>query len=207
MAIVGQLRSVITAAAISFGIVWTAAQPSEAQPEYAEMTLGNAEASVTVIEYASFTCPHCANFHRDSFGRLKSDYIDTGKVFYVLREVYFDLPGLWAGIVARCGDGTKYFGLVDILFDKQQSWSRAEGAAEIVARLRSIGLGAGLTNEQLDACLADEANAEMLFQAFKGFADQDSIMSTPSFVINGDLYSNMPYEDLAEIIEEKLGQQ
>ncbi len=169
MAIVGRLRSVITAAAISFGIVWTAVQPLAAQPEYTEMTLGDAGASVTVIEYSAFTCPHCAKFHRDSFGRLKSDYIDTGKVLYVLREVYIRHQDLWAGIVARCDDGTRYFGLVDILFDKQSSWSDGESSAEIVDRLRRIGLGAGLTNEQLDACLDDQAKAEMLEQASLDF--------------------------------------
>ncbi len=70
-----------------------------------EMSIGNPDAAVTVIEYASFTCPHCASFHASSFKQLKADYIDTGKINFIYRDVYFDRLGLWAAIVARCGDG------------------------------------------------------------------------------------------------------
>ena len=173
-------------------------------PEYVEMRLGSPDAPVEFIEYASFTCPHCANFHEGSYQRLKSDYIDTGDVRYTLREVYFDLPGLWAGIVARCGGESKYFGIVDMLFARQQDWSRQSSANEIVSSLQSIGLAAGLTSEQLNSCLTDEANAEMLFDKFKEFSENDGITSTPSFVINGERHSNMSYEELADIIEEEL---
>ena len=184
----------------------TAGQAAEGNPEYVEMTLGNPDAKVVVTEYASFTCPHCGTFHRDVFGRLKSEYIDTGRILFRLREVYFDRYGLWAGIVARCGGPPKYFGIVDLLFDKQEVWSRQNSPAQVAARLRGIGSAAGLTEDQLDSCLTDEANAEMLFNAYKEFADEDGITSTPSFVIDGELHSNMPYGDFVGILEGKLSQ-
>ena len=83
-----------------------------------EMVLGNEEAPVTVIEYASFTCPHCASFHSQVFKDLKSNYIDTGKIKFVMREVYFDRYGLWASIVARCDGTARFFGISDMLFEK-----------------------------------------------------------------------------------------
>ena len=83
-----------------------------------DMSLGNSDASVTLIEYASFTCPHCASFHAGPYKQLKEEFIDTGKINFVYREVFFDRPGLWAAIVARCGDGAenRYFGIADLLY-------------------------------------------------------------------------------------------
>ena len=196
----------IASAAVLALTAATAGQAAEGDPEYVEMTLGNPDAKVVVTEYASFTCPHCGTFHRDVFGRLKSEYIDTGRILFKLREVYFDRYGLWAGIVARCGGPSKYFGIVDLLFDKQEVWSRQNSPAQVAARLRGIGSAAGLTDDQLDSCLTDEANAEMLFNAFKEFADEDGITATPSFVIDGELHSNMPYGDFVGILEGKLSE-
>ncbi|MCE2523120.1 MAG: DsbA family protein [Rhodobacteraceae bacterium] len=192
--------AIFTLVAIPMGLA------AQEEPEYVEMTLGNPDAKVIVTEYASFTCPHCGTFHQNVFGRLKSEYIDTGKILFRLREIYFDRYGLWAGIVARCGGESKYFGIVDLLFDKQDSWSRQNSPAQVAARLRGIGLAAGLTDTQLDACLTDQANAEMLFAAYQEFADDDGITSTPTFIINGKLHSNMPYEDFAELLDNELSE-
>ena len=200
-------RSAVASAIIALTIAAAPAVPAmEGEPEYMEMTLGDPNATVVVTEYASFTCPHCGSFHRDVFGKLKSEYIDTGKILFRLREVYFDRYGLWAGIVARCGGESKYFGIVELLFDKQETWSRQENPTEVVERLSGIGLAAGLTDEQLESCLTDEANAEMLFNAYRKFADEDGVRSTPSFVIDGELHSNMSYEDFAEILDARLAE-
>ncbi len=88
-------------------------------PAVPELVLGNPDAKVIVTEYASYTCPHCATFHAAVFKHLKADYIDTGKVKFVYREVYFDRYGLWASIIARCGGEMKYFGISEMLFDQQ----------------------------------------------------------------------------------------
>ena len=171
---------------------------------YEEMSIGSDKAAVTVVEYASFTCPHCGTFHLEDFKRLKAEYIDTGKIKFELREVYFDLPGLWAGILARCGGAEKYFGIVDLLFERQFQWSRKETALEIVGELMKIGMVAGIDRNDIEACFQDQENAEMLHEAYRKFAANDGITSTPSFVIGGERYGNMPFEEFSLIIDELL---
>lgn len=169
-----------------------------------DMVLGQAEAPIEVIEYASFTCPHCASFHATVFEDLKGNYIDTGKIRFVYREVYFDKFGLWAATVARCGGAEKYFGISDMLFETQKDWLAPGEAAGIAENLRKIGLKAGLTGEQLDACMQDEAQLKAMIATYQANATKDEINSTPSFVIDGQKYSNMSYEDFAKILDEKL---
>lgn len=170
-----------------------------------EMALGDPDAPVTVVEYASFTCPHCATFHQGPFQQLKADYIDQGHVRFVYREVYFDRPGLWASMVARCGDAMRFFGITEILYDQQDEWIDRENLAATADNLRRIGIGAGLTEEQVNACLADAEMAETLYAWFEQNATADGITATPSFVINGQLYSNMSYGDLTEILDGMIG--
>ncbi len=171
-----------------------------------DMSLGNPDAAVTVIEYASFTCPHCASFHTDSFKQLKADFIDTGKINFIYRDVYFDRPGLWAAIVARCGEGAenRFFGIADLIYQRQNQWARSSDPQQIVDQLRTIGKTAGLTDGQLDACFSDGDKAQALYAYYLQNADEDGIDSTPSFVINGQKYSNMAYDEMKELIESKL---
>jgi len=176
--------------------------------EIVEMVLGNPDAEVTVVEYASFTCPHCASFHAGSFKDLKKDFIDTGKIKFVYREVYFDRQGLWAAIVARCGEGAenRYFGIADMIYENQRAWARQEDPAAIVDSLRRFGKTAGLTDTQLDQCFSDADTAQKLYARYLQLAEEDSVTSTPTFIINGDLYSNMPYAEMADIINAALGE-
>lgn len=169
-----------------------------------EMSLGAEDAPVTVVEYASFTCPHCARFHETVFKDLKKNYIDTGKVRFIHREVYFDRFGLWAGMVARCGGEDRYFGVADIVYNTQSEWTKGGDPATIVENLRRIGRTAGLTDEQLDACLSDADKAKTLVAWFEENAKEDGIQSTPSFMIDGKLYSNMSYDEFAEILDGML---
>ena len=173
-----------------------------------DMSLGNPDAAVTVIEYASFTCPHCARFHMDAFKQLKADFIDTGKINFVYREVYFDRFGLWAAIVARCGDGAenRFFGIADMVYEQQSTWARQENPADIVDSLRKIGKTAGLTDAQLDQCFTDGDTAQAMYARWLQQSEADDITSTPSFVIDGKKYSNMPYDEMKEIIESALGE-
>jgi protein-disulfide isomerase len=168
-----------------------------------EMILGDVNAPVTIVEYASFTCPHCKDFHLENFLKLKKEYINTGKVKFIFREVYFDKYGLWAGMVARCGGSKSYFGLIDMIFEKQSEWVTGE-VAEVVDKLKRIGKTSGLTNEDLEVCLQDTANARALVEAYRVNSVEDNIQSTPSFVINGKLHSNMDYDDLVSIINKEL---
>lgn len=174
-------------------------------PVVADMTLGNPDAPVTVIEYASFTCPHCKNFHDNVFGQLTADYIDTGKIHFIYREVYFDRFGLWAGMVARCGGGERYFGIADLLYEGQREWIGDGEPATVAANLRKIGKTAGIEEEALNACLSDEAMARAMVETYRTNAERDGIDSTPSFVIDGVKYDNMPYDEFSAILDEKLG--
>ena len=180
--------------------------PTQTQtPQVVEMTLGQAEAPVEVIEYASFTCPHCKNFHAGPLKKLKSEYIDTDKINFIYREIYFDRFGLWAGMVARCGGPARYFGLADLLYEKQSEWSKGDPAT-VAGNLRRLGKSAGLGDEQLEACLSDADKAKAMIEVFEETSKADDINSTPSFVINGTKYSNMSYEDFSEVLDKELAE-
>ena len=168
-----------------------------------EMVLGNEDAPVVLIEYASFTCPHCRNFHEDSFLKLKKDYIEPGLVKYIFREVYFDKYGLWAAMVARCGGSKKYFGLIDLIFKKQDEWTTGD-VDEVVAKLERIGKISGMSDSEIQNCMQNNTKARALVEKYRENALKDDIKSTPSFIINGKLYSNMDYDKLTEIIENNL---
>lgn len=180
------------------------AQQAPATEAVTDMALGQVDAPVTLVEYASFTCPHCATFHDRVFGQLKADYIDTGKVRFVYREVYFDKFGLWAAMVARCGGEMRYFGMVDMIYDTQRDWIGDGNDATVAENLRKIGLKAGLSREQVDACLNDGATAEAMVANFQKNATADGIDATPTLVIDGQKHSNMSYEELKAILDEKL---
>ncbi len=166
-----------------------------------DMILGDADAPITVIEYASFTCPHCASFHATTYPKLKADYIDTGKVKFVFREVYFDRFGLWASMIARCGGQERFFGLTDLLMKGQSEWARAGDPVAIADAIRKVGRLAGLQDAELQACLQDEENAKTLVAWYQTNAAADDITGTPSFVINGSKYGNMSYADLKTILD------
>jgi len=173
-------------------------------PEVAELVLGNPEATVTVIEYASYTCPHCATFHDAVFKPLKRDYIDTGKIRFIYREVYFDRYGLWASMVARCGGEMRYFGIQEMLYKGQRDWAASDNPNEVVENLRRIGRAAGLDNDQLDACFADGAKAQAMVEKFQTDSEADGITGTPSVVINGVKHSNMSFAELSRLIDAEL---
>lgn len=169
-----------------------------------EMTLGNEDAEVTLIEYASYTCPHCARFHHGPFKQLMSDYIDTGKIKFVYREVYFDRYGLWASMIARC-EPSKFFGINDLIYNTQPEWTRAGDQSAVVNELRKIGLLAGLDQDTMEACLQDGDKARTLVAWYQENQAADDVTGTPSFVLNGRKISNMPYAELSSLIEAELG--
>lgn len=169
-----------------------------------EMVLGNPDAPVTLIEYASYTCPHCASFHENTYPQLKADFIDTGKVKFVFREVYFDRYGLWASMIARCGGQDRFFGITDLMFETQSEWTRAGEPVAIADELRKIGRMAGLNDEVLNSCLQNEESAKNLVEWFQNNAARDEINSTPSFMINGTKHGNMSYPELQELLNGML---
>lgn len=178
---------------------------AEDDPRVGERTMGSADAPVTLVEYAMFTCPHCANFQEEVFPKIKANYIDTGKVRLVYREVYFNKPSLWAGMIARCAPEERYFGISEVLFDRQADWAGAANEQDMVAKLFSIGRQAGLTDDEMNACLQDRALAEGLVADYQAKAAADGIDATPTFLINGVKQPNATYEELAAKLDKALG--
>ena len=177
-----------------------------ALPQVIEMVLGNPDAAVEVIEYASFTCPHCASFHADQFKQIKENYIDTDKIRFVYREVYFDRPGLWASMIARSTNNPHFFfSFAGMLYEQQRSWLAGGDPVVIVEELRRLAKVAGLDDAALDAALSNGPKAEALFTWYQANAERDGISSTPSFLIDGRLYSNMAYPEFAEILDARIG--
>lgn len=173
-------------------------------PEVPDMVLGSPDAPVTLVEYASYTCPHCATFHAAVFKPLKADYIDTGKVKFVFREVYFDRYGLWASMVARCGGELRYFGISEILFTTQRDWAASDDAVVVVENLRRIGRTAGMDDATLNACLEDGAMAQAMVTTYQANAEADDVQGTPTLLINGTKHSNMSYAELKVILDAEL---
>jgi protein-disulfide isomerase len=151
-----------------------------------DQMIGEPDAPIQIIEYASLTCPHCANFHTETFSQLKEEYIDTGKANFILREVHFDRLGLWATMVARCGGENKYYAFVDLFLKSQQRWLSED---DPVAAIREIGRMGGLSQNRIETCLQDEEFAKSLLDTYQTHAVRDDIQSTPSFIINGEKYS------------------
>lgn len=149
-----------------------------------EMALGNPRAKVTVVEYASLSCPHCAAFNNDVFPAFKKKYVDTGKVHYVYREFLTDPADLSAAaaLTARCAGRSNYFKVIDAFFRGQAEMYRTGDARKA---LLAAGQAGGLNEKAVTACLADKAQAAALNARIKRYIEVDKISGTPTFVING----------------------
>jgi protein-disulfide isomerase len=151
-------------------------------PAFGEMTLGPDTAKVTVIEYASATCPHCAAFYNDTFGALKKEYIDTGKIKFVFREFPHQDAALAAFMLARCAPKEKYFPLIDVFFSTQPEWTQNP-----LAGLNKIAQQAGFTQESFDACMKNETVAKEIL-AVRSKAEGFGVTGIPTFFVNGERF-------------------
>ena len=182
-----------------------AEDPSKVQNKYIEMSKGSTSASVEFVEYASLTCPACAAFHANVYPKLNKEYIETGKIKFIHREIYFDRAGLWAALTARCTNMVNhYFGMIDLLYAEQPKWSRSELSDEIVDALLKISAKSGIEKAKAISCLEDQEKALSLVEKFQFYAKRDNIESTPTFIINGKKYTNRSYDELKKIIEKEL---
>ncbi len=171
--------------------------------------LGDEAAPVTVIEYASYTCSHCANFHMNQFENLKAEYIDTGKVKFIHREVYFDQFGLRAGLLAQCGGDMRYYGIADMLYEQQRDWIGSGEETDIIDNLITLGKVAGLSEDDARACIDFENNemVDKLVATFRHHAERDGINATPTLLIDGEKHQNMAWGDLKALIDARLADQ
>jgi protein-disulfide isomerase len=165
-----------------------------------DMVLGSADAPVTIIEYASLTCPHCASFHTETLPTVKSDWIDTGKAKLVYRDFPLDGAALGAAVIAHCAPADRYFPIVGLFFERQKEWA-VEGAWR--ERLTQLAGIAGMDKAAVDSCLADEARKnEVVKRAEEGQAKY-AIDATPSFVINGRKVSGaLPLNEFVKVLQE-----
>lgn len=169
-----------------------------------ERSLGDPNAPITIIEYASMTCNHCANFHNDTLPLLKRDYIDTGKARLVFRDFPLNMPALKAAMLARCAPQDLYFQLVEVIFANQERWAFSEDPVGTVSQLARL---AGLSADEIDACLQNQELENALLQSIQTAQNEWQINSTPSFIINDGaarFAGNMAYDELKKILDDLL---
>ena len=169
----------------------------------AVVALGAEDAPVTLVEYASFTCPHCKRFHEGVLPGIKADYVETGQVRFEYREVFFDRYGLWAAMIARCGGEARYMPIADMIYARQSEWTQGE-PAEVAENLMRIGVAAGLSREEVEACLQDAEQAQGMVELWEARREEDGVSSTPNLVIGGQNMGALSEADLRAALDAAL---
>lgn len=174
-----------------------------------DMVHGSKDAPITLVEYASMTCPHCAAFQKEVIPSLNKDYVETGKVKLVFREFPLDAIARMASAVARCLKGDAYFSFVDLLFANQQDWIKRSASGQytkesILEGLSQIGRQAGMPSDKVAACADDMANLALVDANWKEGQDRYKVNSTPSFFINGTPHGPMVYDDLKKVLDDLI---
>jgi len=154
--------------------------------EWKEHVLGDENAPVTMIEYASLTCPHCASFHNDVLPELKEKLIDTGKLKLIFRDYPLDGIALRAAAVAQCAGDDRYFGVLSMLFKSQMTWARSE---DPIGGIKEVVRFGGMTGDAVDACIADQTMIEAIVASRMKGEQEYNVSSTPSFVLDGETIS------------------
>lgn len=149
-----------------------------------DIVLGDPAAPVTVYEYASMTCPHCAEFQKTTFPHIKEEYIDTKKVRWIMREFPLDPRAAAGFMLARCAGSDKYYAVIDVLFQQQANWAFVD-AAQVLPALSQIMRQAGMTQEQFEGCLKDKTLYDGVMAIKQRGGDVFKISGTPTFFING----------------------
>jgi len=172
----------------------------EIQPD--DYVLGSKDAKVTLVEYASLTCPHCAALSNEVIPKFKKDYVETGKVRYVYRDFPLDQLALTASVLARCAGPERYFGFIDVLFSSQGNWARA---TDPVKALEQVGKLGGVTPEKFEECRKNEDLQTKVLQQRMDADKTFQINATPTLIVNGDRYSRgVSYEELKAILDQHL---
>lgn len=172
--------------------------------EYAldDVVIGDPNAPLTVYEYVSFTCPHCANFHATIWPKVKENYVDTGKVKFILRDVYFNQIDLLVARVARCGGEKGFYPMADTYLSTQAQWKNASDPGVAILQ---VGRRAGLPKGRLEACIEDQEYAKKLIEIYQANREEHDIRSTPSFVIDGETITGVrDYDEFSAMLDEAL---
>ena len=177
-----------------------------------DRTLGNRNAKVVLIEYAAPSCPVCANFNAQNFPRLKAEYIDTGKIFYVFRIFPLRSDDGSAEKIARCLPEDKYFTFIDLLFKNQPKWDVEYGVQSpegVHDGLVLLGRIAGMSREQVDQCMENKAEDDRINKVSSDGESRYSIQGTPTFILNGTSIGsgNIPFDNLSKLLDTELAKQ
>ena len=166
-----------------------------------ELSIGDDKAPVTIIEYSSMTCSHCADFHTNTYPTLKKNHIEKGEVRFIFREFPLDKLSMATSMLARCVDSSISLAFIDILFQNRNKWYSDNALAE----LKNLSKQAGLSSEDFDQCLNDQELLDQLILQKENAIKEFQINSTPSFIINGNVISgNKPYSYFKSEIEKIL---
>ena len=155
--------------------------PARAQ-EAGDRVLGKADAPITIIEYASLTCPHCADFSKEIMPELKQRYVETGKAKIVYRDFPLDQMALRASMLARCAPAEKYFAFIDVLFQQQGNWATAK---DPMAALEQLGKLGGVPSDKFKACMGDQGLADSILTERLRGANEFKVEGTPTLFVNG----------------------
>jgi protein-disulfide isomerase len=146
---------------------------------------GQADAPVTIVEYASMTCPHCSHFHETTYPEMKKKYIDTGKVRFIFREFPLDQLALAASMLARCAGNDKFFPLIDAFFAQQKEWAAVQKPLQ---PMLTIAKQAGFTEQTFNECLTNQQLEQNIKESATRAAQKFKVNSTPTFFINGKMF-------------------
>ena len=167
-----------------------------------DMVMGKDDAPVTIVEYASMTCPHCARFHENTLPGIKEKYVDTGKVRFIFREFPFDPRAAAAFMLARCAPKEQYFPMIDVLFKQQSVWATAQDPRPPLLQIAKL---AGFTQESFEACLKNQQVLDNVMAVKDKAAKDYKVDSTPTFFINGEkLSGEMSVEAMSAAIDKHL---
>lgn len=177
-----------------------AAAPSDMPLFDDDRILGDAAAPVTILEYSSLTCPHCAAFHRETLPKVRTEWIETGRARLVYRHYPLDQVALRAAAAANCVPGDGFFGFMDVLFQNQDKWAHSQDPFAAIGQYAAL---AGLDKATYEKCLNDEAVIDRILEKQADGRDKYNVASTPTFVVNGTpVAGNRPYEEFNSILEE-----
>jgi protein-disulfide isomerase len=170
-------------------------------PSLGDRVLGKDDAPVTIVEYASMTCPHCAQFHETTYPELKKRYVDTGKVRFIFREFPLDPLAAGASMLARCADKDKFYPLIETLFQQQRQWA----VEKPIPKLLALAKQAGMSEQTFNACLSDQKMLDAMQAEQKRATDKFGVNSTPTLFVNGKkVVGGTSIDELAKLIEPLL---
>ena len=199
------LPSLAIITVLIFAPFWTGSAEAEIVPvseAIKEMALGKKDAPVTMVEYSSLGCPHCASFHRETLPQIKKEYIDTGKLRLVFNDFPLGTPAMAAAMIARCAGPKKFFGFIEIIFSSQSQWVRSNNPLEALSKVARFG---GMSAADVDACLKYQNLLNHIRQNAQAAMDKHKVNSTPTFLIAGEIVSGaQPFENFKKVIDKAL---